>query len=66
MDVKGLPICPEYAGFELDDWDPDKADEKIKKILDNELLFDDNGIPIAELDGSLHDMGAEGKNTYLI
>lgn len=56
--TKRLSICAPFKNFVLDEWDPDneKLSSTIEGFINDELVFDDNGLPIQELDGSVHDI----------
>ncbi|KAK4874775.1 hypothetical protein RN001_014135 [Aquatica leii] len=53
-------ICAQFSNFEIDEWDPDNEKEMLNydKTMNEEVVFDDDGIPIPELDGSVHDLFA--------
>ncbi|XP_076259246.1 non-SMC condensin I complex subunit H [Rhynchophorus ferrugineus] len=53
-------ICAPFKDFDVDIWDPDEEMDLGRKSLNSqEVILDDNGIPIAELDGSIHDVFQE-------
>ncbi|XP_074030653.1 condensin complex subunit 2 isoform X2 [Leptinotarsa decemlineata] len=50
-----------FSDFRLDEWDPDNEEKQlgVEKSFQTQLqpvVFDDDGIPIPELDGSIHDI----------
>ncbi|KAF5283520.1 hypothetical protein FQA39_LY17335 [Lamprigera yunnana] len=63
-----IQICPQFSNFEIDDWDPDNEKETLNEhhTVTDEVVFDSQGIPIPELDGSYQDLFAqiEGENHY--
>ncbi|KAF5270534.1 hypothetical protein FQR65_LT05432 [Abscondita terminalis] len=55
-----IHICAQFANFEIDEWDPDNEKEMLNynRTINEEVAFDTDGIPIPELDGSVHDLFA--------
>ncbi|CAG9812522.1 unnamed protein product [Phaedon cochleariae] len=54
-------INPPFSDFKIDDWDPDQEEKQFgaeRSLLTQtqQVVYDDNGIPIPELDGSIHDI----------
>ncbi|CAG9766883.1 unnamed protein product [Ceutorhynchus assimilis] len=59
--VKNYDTCAAFKDFRVDFWDPDQENNDVQKknsLLD-EVVLDDNGVPIPEMDGSFHDVFAE-------
>ncbi|RZB39033.1 Cnd2 domain containing protein, partial [Asbolus verrucosus] len=56
-EVTDFTMCQPFKDFEIGEWDPD---EEEKQLINNstmhDVVLDDDGLPIAELDGSLHDI----------
>lgn len=46
------PICPELQKFILDEWDPEQTDLSQRSLED--IVYDKEGFPVAELDASLN------------
>ncbi|KAK5641201.1 hypothetical protein RI129_009748 [Pyrocoelia pectoralis] len=63
-----LEICPQFSNFEIDEWDPDNENELLnyERTVTEEVVYDADGFPIPELDGSVHDLfaNAEAENNY--
>ncbi|XP_044761297.1 condensin complex subunit 2 [Coccinella septempunctata] len=63
FDIDLLPkdgnICTPFQNFILDQWNPDEEDQNNPSkndVFDNDVVvYDDNGIPLHELDGSIHE-----------
>ncbi|XP_066259495.1 condensin complex subunit 2-like [Euwallacea similis] len=59
--VNQYHLCAPFTDFRLDLWDPEENNELLTNSTTlDEVVFDDNGIPITELDGSVHDVFADG------
>ncbi|RZC40771.1 condensin complex subunit 2-like, partial [Asbolus verrucosus] len=56
-EVSDFTMCQPFKDFEISEWDPD---EEEKQLINNStvhnVVLDDDGLLIAELDGSLHDI----------
>ncbi|KRT78516.1 hypothetical protein AMK59_6770 [Oryctes borbonicus] len=68
--MKPITICPEFKNFNVDDDDQTFNDSMISIVNDlekskssgpinNDVVYDDDGIPIPDLDGSIHDIFAD-------
>ncbi|CAH0547136.1 unnamed protein product [Brassicogethes aeneus] len=66
--LSNFKLCIPFSDFQVDDWDPEEEEKQLEaeKTLnsqrENEVVFDENGIPIAELDGSIHDIFSNENN----
>jgi len=53
-------ICAPFKDFHLDKWNPDDESKEFSirhnSVKLDEVVLDDDGIPIPELDGSIHDI----------
>ncbi|XP_018565180.1 condensin complex subunit 2 [Anoplophora glabripennis] len=60
--LANIKLCVPFSDFHVDDWDPDDEENQLalqKSSLmetQQEVIYDDNGIPMHELDGSIHDI----------
>uniref|UniRef100_A0A1Y1LM91 Condensin complex subunit 2 n=1 Tax=Photinus pyralis TaxID=7054 RepID=A0A1Y1LM91_PHOPY len=63
-----LEICAQFTNFEIDEWDPENENELLnyERTVTEDVVYDAEGIPIPELDGSVHDLfaNAEPENNY--
>ncbi|KAL3278245.1 hypothetical protein HHI36_013583 [Cryptolaemus montrouzieri] len=52
-------ICIPFQNFILDKWDPEEEEKNAENSISQQqdlLVYDDHGIPVPELDGSIHDI----------
>ncbi|KAF2895912.1 hypothetical protein ILUMI_10266 [Ignelater luminosus] len=68
--IKNFKICAPLTGFEIDEWDPDtesllfaERSRIVNNELNEEVVYDEDGIPIPELDGSVHNLFADAEET---
>ncbi|GJQ86745.1 hypothetical protein Trydic_g5544, partial [Trypoxylus dichotomus] len=68
--IKALIICPEFKNFNVDEEDQafndslvnivnDRDKSRLSEHVNNEIVYDEDGMPIPELDGSIHDVFTE-------
>ncbi|KAJ8947872.1 hypothetical protein NQ318_010018 [Aromia moschata] len=65
--LASVKLCVQFKDFEVDKFDPEQEEKLLareKSVLrQEEVVFDDNGIPIPELDGSVHDIFTNAVNS---
>ncbi|RZC37266.1 Cnd2 domain containing protein, partial [Asbolus verrucosus] len=56
-EVTDFTMCQPFKDFEIDKWDPDKEEKQlINNSTVHDVVLDDDGLPIAELDSTLRDI----------
>uniref|UniRef100_A0AAR5P1K4 Condensin complex subunit 2 n=1 Tax=Dendroctonus ponderosae TaxID=77166 RepID=A0AAR5P1K4_DENPD len=62
--IKTSMLCAQLKDFQTDNWNPNQEYDESYKIRTEleDVVQDENGFPIAEIDGSLHDVFNEPDN----
>ncbi|KAJ8922646.1 hypothetical protein NQ315_007678 [Exocentrus adspersus] len=60
--LPSVKLCAPFKDFELDEWDPDEEEKQLASQKSSfmeyqqDVVFDEDGVPMHELDGSIHDI----------